>query len=124
MLLVAQSIRAALDDTDPVVEALDETERDLVFRLAVGGDSIPMTLDHLRELLVVFEPLPLQIRPPIAEKAARPTLALAIPKLVEGPKWLRLFEQLSPIYNSRWPMKDGSGMRSKHTMVLISWPKS
>ena len=49
-------------DADLVVEPLDESERDLVFRLAIGGDPIPMTHDHFGELLVGREPLPLQAR--------------------------------------------------------------
>ena len=57
IFLVTQAVRAALDDANLVVEPLDEPERDLVLGLAVGGDSIPMTLDHLGELLVGFEPL-------------------------------------------------------------------
>jgi succinate dehydrogenase/fumarate reductase cytochrome b subunit len=40
VFLVAQSVRAVLDDTDLVVESLDESERDLVLGLAVGGDAI------------------------------------------------------------------------------------
>ena len=45
IFLVAQAVCAALDDADLVVEALDEAERDFVFRLAVGGDAIPMPID-------------------------------------------------------------------------------
>jgi diadenosine tetraphosphate (Ap4A) HIT family hydrolase/HKD family nuclease len=60
IFLVAQAVCAALDDADLVVEALDEAERDFVFRLAVGGDAIPMPIDHLGELFKRFEPLPLQ----------------------------------------------------------------
>jgi hypothetical protein len=40
MLLVAQSVGAALEDADLVVESLDEPERHLVLGLAAGGDAI------------------------------------------------------------------------------------
>ena len=43
--MVAQAVCASLDDTDLVVQALDESEGNLVFWLAVGGDSIPMAID-------------------------------------------------------------------------------
>lgn len=60
IFLVAQALCAVLDDADLVVEALDEAEREFVFRLAVGGDAIPMPIGHLGELFIRFEPLPLQ----------------------------------------------------------------
>jgi hypothetical protein len=60
IFLISQPVRAALDDADLVVEALDEAERDFVFRLAVCGDAIPMPIDHLGEFFKRFEPLPLQ----------------------------------------------------------------
>jgi hypothetical protein len=39
---VAQTVGAALDHPDLVLEPLDEAERDLVLRPAVGGDAVPM----------------------------------------------------------------------------------
>lgn len=84
ILLVAQSVCAALDDANFVVETLDEAERDLVFRIAVGSDPLPMTLDHFRELLVRLEALPLEAGFPVVEEAPRPTLALVAPQLAEG----------------------------------------
>src|SRR5258708_40271814 len=59
ILFVAQAVGASLDHTDLVVEPLDEAERDLVLQPAVGGDAVPMTIDHLGEFLVRLEPLPL-----------------------------------------------------------------
>ena len=84
VFLVAQAVCPALDDADLVVEALDEAERDLVFGLAVGGDAIPMPIDHLGELFKRFEPLPLQAWAPVLEEAPRPALALVVPELAEG----------------------------------------
>jgi hypothetical protein len=52
VLFVAQSVGTALKDTDLVVETLDEAERDFVLGSAVGGESIPVTLDHIGEALV------------------------------------------------------------------------
>jgi hypothetical protein len=59
IFFVAQSVGPTLDDADLVVEAFDEAERDLVLRLAVGGDAVPMSIDHLGEFLVGFQALPL-----------------------------------------------------------------
>ena len=84
VFLVAQAIRPPLEDADFVVEALDEPERNLVFGLAVSGDSIPMTLDHFRELLVGLQALPLEAGLPILGELARPGFALVIPELPEG----------------------------------------
>jgi len=81
-----------LKDSDLVVEALDEAERDLVLRLAVGTDPVPMTVDHLCELLVRFEPLPLERVAPVLEEAASPALGLVVPELDEG-----LHEQVGSI---------------------------
>jgi len=47
-------------DADLVVEALDKAERDLVLRFAVGGNPVPMAVNHLGELLVRLEALPLE----------------------------------------------------------------
>jgi hypothetical protein len=65
---------AALDHPDFVVEAFDEAERDLVLRPTLGRDAVPVTVDHLGELLVRFEPLPLEAGPPVLEEAPRPNL--------------------------------------------------
>jgi len=43
-----------------------------------------MTLDHLGELLVGLESLPLQACAPVVEEAPRPSLALVVPELAEG----------------------------------------
>ena len=84
ILLVAQAIRATLEDPNLVVEPLDEAQRDLVLGLAVRGDTIPMPIDQRDELLVGFEPLPFQARAPVLEEASRPALALVVPELAEG----------------------------------------
>ena len=89
IFLVAQPMCPSLDDTDLVVEFLDETERDLVFWLAVSGDSIPMTLDHLGELLVRFQTLPLQAGLPVLEETLCPSFPLVALQLAE-----RLLEQV------------------------------
>ena len=43
-----------------------------------------MTLDHVGELLVGLEPLPLERGAPVVEEAPRPALALVAPQLAEG----------------------------------------
>src|SRR6266851_5911005 len=75
VLFVAEPVRAALEDADLVVQSLDEAERDLVLRAAVGRDPLPVPLNHRGELLVGPQALPLERRPPVLEEAARPALA-------------------------------------------------
>ena len=72
-----------MDDVDLVVQAFDEAERDLVLGSAVGGDAVPVAVDHRGELLVGFEPLPFEALAPVLEEAARPGLALVVPELAE-----------------------------------------
>ena len=49
-----------LHDADLVVHALDESQGDLVLRLAVGRDAVPVPVDHHGELLVGLQALPLE----------------------------------------------------------------
>ncbi len=79
-----QTVGSPLDDTDVVVQSLDEPEGDLVARIAVGGDAVPVPVDHLGELLVGLEALPFQLRPPVLEEFPRPRLAAIVPYLPEG----------------------------------------
>ena len=74
----------ALDDADLVVESLDKAERDLVLRSAVGSDTLPMAIDHLGELHVGWQALPLGAIAPVLEEAPRKALALIRPELAEG----------------------------------------
>lgn len=72
IFFIAQPVRPPLEDADLVVQSLDEAERDLVLGLAISGDAIPMTIDHLGELLEGFEPLSFKARAPVLEEAPRP----------------------------------------------------
>ena len=54
VLFIAEAIGLALDDANGVVQPLDATERDFVVGPAVRNDAVPMTFDHLRELLKGF----------------------------------------------------------------------
>src|SRR3954466_8135146 len=83
VVFVVQAVGAALDHPDLVVEPLDEAERDLVLKPAVGSDPVPMTIDHRGELLIRLQPLPLEAGAPILEEASRPALALVAPQLAE-----------------------------------------
>ena len=58
-------------------------KRDLVLRMAVGRDPIPMPLDQVRELLERFQPLPAQRGTPLVEEVSRSRLALVRPQLRE-----------------------------------------
>ena len=52
-----------------------------------------MTIDHLGELLVRLEPLPLEAGAPVLKEAPRPALALVAPQLAEA--FLRTWALLS-----------------------------
>src|SRR6516162_11222127 len=84
IVLVAQAVSTALDHPDFVVEPLDEAERDLVLRLAIRRDAVPVTVDHGGELLVGLQPLPLEAPTPVLEEAPCPALALVAPQLTEA----------------------------------------
>src|SRR5713101_3375578 len=56
VFLIAQTIGTALKDADFVVETLDEAEGDFVVGTAIRGNAVPVTVDHLGELLVGLEP--------------------------------------------------------------------
>src|SRR2546425_9820237 len=84
ILLIAQPIDAALNDPDLGVQTLDETKGDLVLWFAIGGNAVPMPLNHLRKLLVGFQPLPLEAVAPGLKEPPRPALALITPQLPEG----------------------------------------
>src|SRR5690606_12327878 len=84
VLLIPEAISPALEDPDLVVDSLDESQRYLVFRPAVGHDAFPVLLDHGRELLEGGQALPLERRLPVVEEFARPTFFVVAPKLTEG----------------------------------------
>ncbi len=53
-----------------VVEAFDEAERGLVFRSAVGGDTVPVAIDHIGEALAGSKAaLPFEACSPVVEEA-------------------------------------------------------
>ena len=47
VLFVVQSVCSTLDDADLVVQSFHESEGDLVLWPTIGGDSVPMPIDHL-----------------------------------------------------------------------------
>src|SRR3990172_10963219 len=81
ILFIAEAIGLALDDANGVVQPLDATERDFVLGLAVGNDAVPMTFDHLRELLERLESLPLEAGTPVFEELPGPGFARVVPQL-------------------------------------------
>src|SRR6266852_2068931 len=92
VLFVAEPVGATLEHADLVVQPLDEAERDLVLRAAIGRDPIPVPVNHRGELLVGLQALPLEGRPPVLEEAARPTLPAIVPELAE-----RFLEQVGGV---------------------------
>jgi hypothetical protein len=47
ILLVAQAVAPSLNDADLVVHALDKSQGDLILRLTVARDAVPVPVDHL-----------------------------------------------------------------------------
>src|SRR5205809_6731419 len=84
VLFIAQPVRATLEDADLVVQPLDEAERDLVLRAAIGRDPVPVPVNHRGELLVGLQALPPEGRPPVLEEAARPAFPAVVPELLNG----------------------------------------
>src|SRR5713101_5095902 len=83
-----EPVRASLDDTDLMVEALHEAERSFVLGLAEGGAPLPMTFEHLSKRLVGLPALPLEGGAPVVKEPPGPALFLVTPELSK-----RLFKQ-------------------------------
>src|SRR4030066_264758 len=92
IFFVPETVRSALNDSDFVVQSLNKTKGDLVFGPAVGSNTVPMTVYHLGELLLVFQALPFQLPAPVLEELSRPGFAAVIPELTEG-----LLEQIGNV---------------------------
>jgi len=73
---IAYSVSASLDRPDLVVESLSESKRDFVLQFAIGGDSVPMAIDRISELLIRLQPLRFERCAPVLEEAACPALLL------------------------------------------------
>jgi hypothetical protein len=95
VFLITQPIRSPLDDADLVVEPFNEAERHFVLGLAVSSDALPMTINHVGELLVRFEALPLEAGAPVLEEASCPAFFLIAPQLAEG--FLQEIRRIEPL---------------------------
>ncbi len=84
VVLVAVAVGPALEDANLIVEPLHQAEADLVLRVTVRRDALPVAVDHRRERLVGREPLPLEALSPALEEGAGPALGLVAPELAEG----------------------------------------
>src|SRR5260370_26173825 len=89
MLLIAETVGTPLDGADLVVEALHESQGDLVLLVAVSLDAVPVGLDHAGELLEGLQALPAQGIPPLVKEAPRPPGSYVLPQLVK-----RLLEEV------------------------------
>jgi hypothetical protein len=92
IFFVSQPRCASLDDTDLIVQAFHEAERDFVLGFAVSGDSIPMSINHLGKFLVRFQALPSQACAPVLEESPCPCVTVVVPELIED-----LFEQVGGV---------------------------
>ena len=84
VFLVTQPVSPALNHTDLVVESFHEAQRHFVFRLAVSSDTIPMGVDHLSEILVRLQALPLELIAPVLEEFPRPGFPVVVPELTSA----------------------------------------
>src|ERR1700689_354716 len=84
VFLVAQPVSPALNHTDLVVESFDKAQRHFIFRLAVSSDTIPMGVDHLSEVLVRLQALPLKLIAPVLKEFPCPGFPVVVPKLAKG----------------------------------------
>lgn len=116
ILLIAQAICPALEDANLVVEPFDEAQRDLVLGLAVGGDSVPMALDHFGKLLVGFQALPDETGFPVLKETPSPSGALVLPQLAE-----RLLEQVGGIGRSFAASQGFEHVDCLPSAVRFSW---
>src|SRR5450432_1641604 len=79
VLFVPDAVCPPLEHADLVVQTFHKTQRDFVLRFAVGGDPLPVALDHASELLIRRQPLPLQRGLPVLKELSRPALRLVVP---------------------------------------------
>lgn len=79
-----QAVGAPPNNTDLVLQSLDVRRRDLVARISVGGDAVPVPIDHAGKILVGLETLPFHLCPPALEELPGPCLTAMVPYLPEG----------------------------------------
>lgn len=70
-----------MEDADLVGESLHQTETDLVLRVTVRGDILPVAVDLRGERLVGRQPLPREALCPPPEEGTNSLLGLATPEL-------------------------------------------
>jgi hypothetical protein len=78
-----------LDDTDLVIQAFHESKGDLVIRMAVTDDSVPVAFHESSKLLEGFKPLPAQLAFPAFKELSGLGWVVVIPELPE-----RFFQQI------------------------------
>ncbi len=78
---VSNAKGATLDDSNFIVEAFHETERDFVIGFAIADDAIPMALDERNKVLERFQAAPTQLALPVGEKFAGPGGTVVVPQL-------------------------------------------
>ena len=98
-----------MDHANLVVQTFYESQRHFILRLAIGGDAVPVTVDHRGELLVGLEALPLERGAPVLKEAPSPTLPLVVPQLPE-----LLLEDIGRVQP---PTRKGSGLAIIHLMA-------
>src|SRR5258705_1620251 len=113
ILFVSKAISPSLDDTNLVVQSFYKSQRHFVFRSAVSGNAIRMTLDHLGKFLVGPKPLPFERHLPVLKEAYCPAFALIAPQLTKG-----LLEQVSGVESLVHAEQRLQGLASFETEVL------
>src|SRR5256712_5031026 len=122
VLLVAEPVRAALEDADLVVQPLDEAERDLVLGAAIGRDPAHVRTNHRGNFPVRPPALPLEARPPVLEEPAGPALPAVVPELAE--RFLEQVGGVQPLVGGqqrleRSPAAEGQVLAVREQRVLL-----
>lgn len=70
-----------MQNADFVVDSFDKTKADLVIRMTVGGNALPMGFNQLSKLPVRLQALPLQAVFPTLEEGTGAMFGTVVPEL-------------------------------------------
>src|SRR5271157_2883469 len=113
VLLITIAVGPTLEGSDLVVESLDESQGHLVLHVAVGLDAVPVSFDHIGELLKWLQALPPEGTPPVVEEPTSPGGSVVVPELTE-----RLLEKVGLVQSLVGPEQQLQGLLSLSSEIL------
>ena len=113
VLLIPIAEGPPLEYTDLVVESLDESQGHLVLHVAIGLDAVPVSFDHIGELLKWSQALPPEGTPPVVEEPTSPGGSVVVPELAE-----RLLEEVGLVQSFVRPEQQLQGLPSLSIEIL------